>query len=160
MKDFKMTSKDFALQAMIATVYVVITFALYPISFNSPQIRIAEFMLVLVFFNKKHAFGLLVGCAVVNFLGTMGLVDVVFGTSASALAIYLMLKTPNRLLGFLWPSIVNAIIIGIQLNLLFSLPLFITMSEVFIGEFAATFLLAIFLLKPTLNNETMKRIFS
>lgn len=160
MKEFKMSSEDFALQAMIATVYVVITFGLYPLSFGSPQIRIAEFMLILVFFNKKNAFGLLVGCAVANFLGTMGLVDVVFGTTASALAIYLMLKTPNKLLAFIWPPIINALVIGYQLNVMFQLPLFLTMGEVFIGEFAATFLIAIFLLKPTLNNETLKRIFS
>lgn len=160
MKNYKMSSKEFALQAMIAAVYVALTYALYPLSFQSPQIRVAEFMLILLFFNKKNAFGLLVGCAVANLLSPMGLVDVVFGTSASALAIYLMLKTPNQLLAFLWPSVINAIVIGLQLNIMYQMPLILTMGEVFIGEFAATFVLAIFLLKPIVNNETMQRIFS
>ena len=160
MKNYKMSSKEFALQAMIAAVYVALTYALYPLSFQSPQIRVAEFMLILLFFNKKNAFGLLVGCAVANLLSPMGLVDVVFGTSASALAIYLMLKTPNQLLAFLWPSVINAIVIGLQLNIMYQMPLILTMGEVFIGEFAATFVLALFLLKPTVNNETMQRIFS
>lgn len=160
MKDFKMSSKDFALQAMIAAVYVVITFVLYPLSFESPQIRIAEFMLVLVFFNKKNSFGLLIGCAVANFFGSMALVDAIVGTSASALTIYLMLRTPNKLLAFIWPSVINAIIIGIQLKFMLDIPLLVGMVEVFIGEFAATFIPALFLLKATLKNEAMQRIFS
>lgn len=159
MKDFKMSSKEFALQAMIAAVYVAITFALYPLSFKSPQIRVAEFMLVLIFFNKKNAVGLLVGCAVANFFGSMALIDAVFGTMASAIAIYLMLKTPNKLLAFVWPAIINAVVIGLQLYFLFQIPLLVGMIEVFIGEFAATFVIALFLLKPTLKNETLKRIF-
>lgn len=160
MTDIKMSSKDFALQAMIATVYVAITFALYPLSFESPQIRIAEFMLVLIFFNKKHSFGLLVGCAIANFFGSMALIDAVVGTSASALSIFLMLKTPNKLFAFVWPAVINAIVIGLMLYFMIQLPLAIGMVEVFIGEFAATFIPAIFLLKPTLKNETMQRIFA
>lgn len=153
------TVKDFALQAMIAAVYVAITFVAYPLSFNSPQIRISEFMLVLIFFNPKHSFGLLVGCAIANFLGSFALVDVFFGTLASALTIFLMLKTKNKLLAFVWPAIVNGLIIGLELNLLFGLPLILTVGEVFIGEFIATFGMALFFLKPVINNPTLQRLF-
>ena len=138
----KMSVKDLALQAMIAAVYVAITFAFYPLSFESPQIRISEFMLILIFFNKKHVLGLLLGCAVANFFGPMALIDVVFGTTASAIAV------------------INAIIIGLQLYFMYQIPLFLGMFEVFIGEFAATFIPALFLLKPLLKNETMQRLFA
>lgn len=160
MKDFKMTSRDFAIQAMIATLYVAITVALAPLSYGAIQYRFAEFMLILVFFNRKHAVGLLVGCAVANLFSSMALVDVLFGTIASGLTIYLMLKTPNRLIACIWPSIINGIIIGLQLYFLFELPLIASAFSVFFGEFVVTFIPAIFLLKPLLNNETMQRLFS
>lgn len=159
MNNKRFTLQDFTVQAMIAAVYVAITFVAYPLSFNSPQIRISEFMLILIFFNPKHSIGLLVGCAIANFLGTFALVDMFFGTLASAIVIVLMLRTKNKLLAFLWPAVINGIIIGIELNVLIGLPLILTMFEVFIGEFLATFVLAIFLLKPLLNNPTMKRLF-
>lgn len=154
------TVKEFAFQAMIAAAYVAITFVAYPLSFNSPQIRISEFMLILVFFNPKHTVGLLIGCAIANFLGSFALVDAFFGTMASAIVIFLMLRTKNKYVAFLWPAIINGLVIGVELNLLFGLPLFITIAEVFIGEFIATFVLALFLLKPVLNNATLQRILS
>ncbi len=160
MKNFNFTVKDLALQAMIATVYVAVTFVAYPLSFGNPQIRIAEFMLILIFFNRKHAVGLLLGCAVANFVGTMGLVDVFFGTLASSIVIFLMLNTKNKLLAFLWPGVINGIIIGLELHFLFQMPLFLTMFQVFIGEFIATFVLALFLLKPLLNNKLMQELFN
>ena len=160
MKISKMSVKDLALQAMIAAVYVAITYAFYPLSFESPQIRISEFMLILIFFNKKHIFGLLLGCAVANFFGPMALIDVVFGTTASAIVMFAMLKTPSKLLAFLWPALINAVIIGLQLYFMYQIPLFLGMFEVFIGEFAATFIPALFLLKPLLANDAMQRLFA
>lgn len=160
MKSSKFSVNDFALQAMIAAVYVAITYVAYPLSFGSPQIRISEFMLILVFFNPKHAFGLLVGCAIANFLGAFALVDMFFGTLASAIVIFLMLKTKNKLLAFVWPAVINGIVIGLELHYLIGLPLFLTMGEVFIGEFIATFVIALFLMKPLLNNKTLQRLFA
>jgi len=156
----KFTVNDFALQAMIAAVYVAITYIAYPLSFGSPQIRISEFMLILIFFNPKHSIGLLVGCAIANFLGEFAIIDMFFGTMASAIAIFLMLKTKNQLLAFLWPAIINGVIIGLELHFLIGLPLFLTMGEVFIGEFLATFVPAMFLLKPLKENPTLRRLFA
>lgn len=160
MNNNKMSVKDLALQAMIAAVYVAITFGFYPLSFKSPQIRISEFMLILVFFNRKHVIGLLLGCAIANFFGPMSVVDMVFGTMASAMVMLAMIKTPNRLLAFVWPSVINAVFIGLQLYFMYQVPLVLGMSEVFIGEFAATFIPALFLLKPLMANETMQRLFA
>ena len=62
----KMYLKDLIFQALIGAIYVVLVLVLIPISFGQVQFRIAEALLVLVFFNKKNMIGLLLGTFVAN----------------------------------------------------------------------------------------------
>ena len=160
MKNNQFNTRDLAVQAMIAAVYVAITMLFSFMSFGPIQVRISEFMLILVLFNPKHSIGLLLGCAVANFLGSFALIDVIFGTLASAIAIFMMLKSKNELLGFLWPAIINGIVIGIQLMFIIPMPFIIAFVQVTFGEFLATFVPAYFLLKPLKNNAIMQRLFA
>ena len=83
---YKFTTKDLLANSMILALYVVLTYITYPISYMGIQFRVAEIMVLLVFFRKDYAIGLILGCAVANLPSGIGLIDVLFGTMATALA--------------------------------------------------------------------------
>lgn len=55
--------------AMIAAIYVVLTYVFAPFSFGEVQIRIAEALTILPVFTPAAIPGLFVGCIVGNILG-------------------------------------------------------------------------------------------
>ena len=69
--------------AMIAAIYVVLTFVFAPISFGEVQIRIAEMLTVLPIFTPAAIPGLFVGCIIGNIAGGALLPDIIFGSIAT-----------------------------------------------------------------------------
>ena len=66
--------------AMIAAIYVVLTYVFAPFSFGEVQIRIAEALTILPVFTPAAIPGLFVGCIVGNILGGAILPDIIFGS--------------------------------------------------------------------------------
>lgn len=108
----KFTTKDLTLAAVVAALYAALTLALPGPSFGFTQLRVAEALTVLPFLFPATAPGLMVGCLVANLLSPYGLVDVVCGTAATALAAFLTMKAPTRWLAPLPPVICNGVIVG------------------------------------------------
>ena len=81
MRDKKVTFLTQA--AMIAAIYVVLTFVFAPISFGEVQIRISEMLTVLPVFTPAAIPGLFVGCLIGNITGGGLLPDVIFGSLAT-----------------------------------------------------------------------------
>lgn len=82
--------------AMIAAIYVVLTYVFAPFSFGEVQIRIAEALTILPVFTPAAIPGLFVGCIVGNILGGAILPDIIFGSIATligALLISFVTKT-------------------------------------------------------------------
>lgn len=154
-----MKTKDLALEALIAAVYIAVTVLLKPISYNFMQVRISEVMLILVLFNRKHAYGLIIGCLLANFVSDAGILDVIFGTLATAITCLLMSITKDDHLALVWPALVNGIIVGAMLGYVLNVPYLPAMGWVFLGEFIATFVPGIFLIKPLKKNTKMQEIF-
>lgn len=120
--------------AFIAAVYAVLTIAFAPLSYGQIQVRFAEALTVLPYFTPAAIPGLFVGCIVANFLGPGGMLDVVFGSTATLIAAYLSYKMPAKWLVPLPPIIANGVIIGYLLNYLYQMPLLITIGWVALGE--------------------------
>lgn len=108
----KFTTKDLTLAAVVAALYAALTLALPGPSYGYAQLRVAEALTVLPFLFPATAPGLMVGCLVANLLSPYGMVDVVCGTAATALAAFLTMKMPNRWLAPLPPVLCNGIIVG------------------------------------------------
>ena len=68
--------------AMIAAIYVVLTYVFAPISFGEIQVRIAEALTILPLFTPAAVPGLFIGCLVGNIIGGALLPDIVFGSIA------------------------------------------------------------------------------
>lgn len=79
--------------------------------------------------------GLFIGCIVANFFGGLGIVDIIFGS----LATFLTYKMPKKALAPLPPVIVNALIVGVELNLNFGAPMIATILWVGFGEALACY---------------------
>ena len=108
--------------AVIAALYAVLTWVLAPISYGPIQFRISEILVLLVFFNPKYAYAIILGCFVANTTSSLGWYDMVFGTLATTLAVLPMLKCKRISIAGLFPVISNAIIISLELWLAFKEP--------------------------------------
>lgn len=108
----------------------------YPFSYMGIQFRVAEIMVLLCFFRKDYAFGLVIGCAIANLPSAIGLVDVGFGSLATLIACLGIMFMKNLGIACLFPVVSNAFIVGFELWKFLGLPFWISVAEVAIGEFA------------------------
>ena len=99
--------------AMIAAIYVVLTYVFAPFSFGEVQIRIAEALTILPVFTPAAIPGLFVGCIVGNILGGAILPDIIFGSIATLIGAFFtyQLRNKNRFLAPLPPIIANTVIV-------------------------------------------------
>lgn len=124
--------------AMIAAIYVVLTYVFAPISFGEIQVRIAEMLTILPLFTPAAIPGLFAGCLIGNILGGAALPDIIFGSLATligAVGTY-MLRSRKPVFGTLPPIIANTIIVPFVLRYAYGilLPVPFMMLTVGIGE--------------------------
>lgn len=124
--------------AMIAAIYVVLTFLFAPFSFGEVQVRIAEALTILPAFTPAAIPGLFVGCLIGNITGGAILPDIIFGSMATLLgAIFTyLLRNQNKFLAPVPPILANTIIVPFVLRYGYQvlLPIPLMMLTVGIGE--------------------------
>lgn len=124
--------------AMIAAVYVVLTYVFAPFSFGEIQVRVAEALTILPLFTPAAVPGLFIGCLTGNILGGAILPDIIFGSTATllgALFTYQLFRD-RPLLAPLPPIIANTLIVPFVLRFGYgiALPIPFMMLTVGIGE--------------------------
>ena len=120
--------------AMIAAIYVVLTYVFAPFSFGEVQIRISEALTILPLFTPAAIPGLFVGCLVGNILGGAILPDIIFGSIATligAVGSYLLRK--NRYLVSVPPILANMIIVPWVLRFAYGSEDMIWFSTITVG---------------------------
>ena len=135
--------------AMIAAIYVVLTYVFAPFSFGEVQIRISEALTILPLFTPAAIPGLFVGCLVGNILGGAILPDIIFGSIATligAIGTY-MLRQQKPVFCTLPPIIPNIVIVPFVLRYGYgvALPIPFMMLTVGIGEVASCLVLGLVL---------------
>lgn len=150
--------------AMVAAVYLVLTLIFYLTSFLPYQIRFAEALTILPYFTPLAIPGLFVGCLVSNIIGGNGIWDIVIGSLATLLSAYLTYKIsfnkPKRkLLAPLPPVLINAVVVGAMLSVLYKMPLFLTMLSVGLGQIIACYLLGYPLMLLIGRNKKLGELF-
>jgi uncharacterized membrane protein len=99
--------------AMIAAIYVVLTYLFAPFGFGEIQVRISEALTVLPAFTPAAIPGLFVGCLLGNIMGGAILPDIIFGSLATligACGTYLLRKQPKYLTPLV-PIVANTVIV-------------------------------------------------
>ncbi|MDY0209871.1 MAG: QueT transporter family protein [Acholeplasma sp.] len=159
---FHFTLKDWIKQSLIAALYVSLVFAFIPISFGEVQFRVAEILLILVFFDKKVMIGLTIGTFVANFFtpaSPMLPFDLTLGVLATFLSLLTMITIKNKYIALFAPSVFNGLLVGLSLYLAFGTPLYLGMPSVFIGEFVVTYVVGLPLYKVLQKNTGFKELF-
>lgn len=153
--------KFIAESAIIAALYAVLTWLFAPISYGSVQFRISEVLVLLVVFNPKYAFALIIGCFVSNITSTLGWYDMLFGTLATTLAIIPMCFIKKMPIAAIFPVISNAIIVSIELGLAFDLwglAFLYDVLTVGLGELVVLYALGIPLMYALAKNKAVVEI--
>ncbi|MGD9813160.1 MAG: QueT transporter family protein [Bacilli bacterium] len=150
----KFTIRDIADNAIIAALYAVLTISLGQFAYREIQFRIAEILLFLCFFRKKYIFGVTIGCLIANFFSTdLGLPDMIFGTAATLVSALLIAYSKRIYIAWLFPIIINAPVVGLELHFILGLPFWVSAGTVALGEAAVMLVgLGIFLIlrrRPT-----------
>lgn len=148
-------TKKLVTTSLVAAMYAVLTLVLGAISYGPIQFRIAEIMVLLAFIKKDYIWGLTIGCFLANVIGPYGAPDIVFGTTATFLSVYAIYLTGKVmkdkkyaiLIASIWPTLINAVIIGFMLNIFVGMPLILSMIQVGFGEFVVITIIGVPLYK-------------
>lgn len=140
----KINTRVIVSNSMVAALYVVLTLITYPFSFLGIQFRIAEFLVLLCFFRKDYAIGLVIGCAIANLASTIGVVDVGFGSLATLIACLGIMFSKRLAIAIIFPIVSNAFIVGFELYMFLGEPFWLSTAQVAIGETAVMIVSYIF----------------
>lgn len=122
--------------ALVAAIYAAITVAIPGLSFGSIQFRFSEVLVLLCFYRKDYSIALILGCFIANCFSPMALMDMIFGTLATAIAVIPMFYIRNIWVASLLPVVSNGIIVAIELFVCFGNepPIWFNMLTVGAGE--------------------------
>lgn len=162
----KNLTKRIVTTAVIAAIYAVVTIAISPLSYGEIQFRVSEVLVLLALFDPLYIGGLTLGCFVANILGPNGPMDVLLGTLATFISVIFIYYTGKvikhykvqLIIASLWPTIFNGVIIGWMLNMLYGLPLVLTILQVAIGEFVVITIIGVPLFIS--SGSTLKKLIS
>jgi uncharacterized membrane protein len=118
---FRLDTRSLAANAIVAAMYVALTYAFWFISYQPVQVRISEFLVLLVFFNPNYIYGLTIGCLLANLYSftaaSLSPLDLVFGTLATFLACFSMSLCRHMLVASFMPAIFNGGILAFEFTL-------------------------------------------
>lgn len=150
----KINSKLITKIAGVSAIYAVLTILLAPISYGAIQVRIAEALTLLPFFlGNWAAVGLWIGCIFANMFGGLGLIDIIGGSTLTLVAGLLTARANNIWEAGIYPVVINALGVGLILNLTLELPYWSTSLYVGIGELISVYIVGV----PAIS-VTMKKV--
>jgi uncharacterized membrane protein len=132
-------TKFIAQSAVIAAAYAGLTVLFAPISYGGLQVRVSEILTVLPFFTAAAIPGLFIGCMVANIFSPNGIADIIAGSLATLAAAALSYYMPKKWLVPMPPVMVNAIVIGVMLGLMYNSPIWAMILYVAAGQAIACY---------------------
>ncbi len=120
---FKLDTKSIAKNAIIAALYTALTYAFFFCSYGPVQVRISEFLVLLVFFNPNYIYGLTIGCILSNIYSPAmssycSPLDIVIGTSATIIALILISLSKYLLVATIFPALTNGFLLAWEFTFL------------------------------------------
>lgn len=154
--------KDVLRQTMIAAIYVVFVLLFQFMSFEMVQFRIAEILLILIFFDRLSFWGLSIGTFLANWiLSPFGLIDAAVGTLATMIALVLMILFKRQsIFALVFPALTNGLLVGHMVAYFYDLPVWETVAWVFFGEFVVLYALGLPLYLVLRKNRNFLELFT
>jgi len=149
-----MNTKKLTKAGIVIALYVVLTYAFSSLSYGPLQFRVSEILTLLAYLDPFYVLPLTLGNALANIGSPFGIIDIVYGTFLSFLALYSMSKTKNIYVASLWPAIFNAFI-GLEIYLLSDTPVnfFIVAGQIALSEFIIVSLIGVPIFKIMGKND-------
>lgn len=135
-----MKTKQLTRGALIAGLYIIITYILSPVSFGPLQFRVSEALTVLPILFPEAVPALFVGVLLSNIFGGLGLVDIIGGSLTTLIAAYFTYRYRDSFFAYLSPVIFNGLLVSIYLHMLFGLPYWLTAVEIAVSEAVVVFI--------------------
>lgn len=120
--------------AIIAAIYVGLTFALAPISYGPFQFRAAEALTLLPMVYVEAIPGLFVGCLLANLMGGLGPWDIFGGSLVTLIAAIITYRFRNSIIAYLSPVLLNGLLVSIYVSYLFKVPYLLTAMSIMASE--------------------------
>ena len=118
------STRKVAFTGAIAALYIALVMVTIPTSFGLMQFRASEALTLLPFLFPQAIPGLFVGCFLSNVMfSDFGPPDWILGSLATLIAALMTSRCKNRWLAAIPPVLVNALVIGIMLNVLLEMGL-------------------------------------
>jgi uncharacterized membrane protein len=154
--------KDVLRQTMIAAIYVVFVFLFQFMSFEMVQFRIAEVLLILIFFDRRSFWGLSIGTFLANWImSPFGVIDAAVGTLATMIAFILMaIFRRQSIFALAFPAVTNGLLVGYMVAYLYDFPFLETAAWVFFGEFVVLYVLGLPLYLVLRKNRNFLELFT
>ncbi|NLV75950.1 MAG: QueT transporter family protein [Tissierellia bacterium] len=139
---------------IIAALYVVLTYSLPSLAYGPLQFRFSEILTLLAYIDPFYILPLTLGCAIANIGSPFGIIDVIFGTLASFLALYCMSKTKNIYLASIWPAVFS-FIIGLEIFFLSEVPVsfFLVTGQIMLSQLIVVSVIGVPIFKLVEKND-------
>ncbi len=155
----KNKTKGIAIAAIIASLYVVLTYisSAFGLSSGAIQVRLSEALTILPVFTPYAIPGLFVGCIISNILTGCAVWDIIFGSLATLIgAFFTYILRKYKYLPLLPPIISNAIVVPLVLMYAYTLEgsyVYFVLT-IFSGEFISCGILGT-LLRKSINKRNI-----
>jgi len=153
-KKGRISTRMVAITGITAAVYMVATLAIAPLSFGAIQLRFSEIMVLLAFIDPAYVAGLILGCAMSNLFSTVGMIDVIFGTLGTVVAVAGIINSKRLFMATLWPT-VSMLVVTVGICIGTGLPYAPTLITVMLGEFAVVTCLGYPIFKNIMKNQKL-----
>ncbi|TZE83478.1 QueT transporter family protein [Calorimonas adulescens] len=120
--------------AIIAVLYIVLTYVMGLLSFNPLQLRLSEGLTILPLLEPAAIPGLFIGCLFANLQSPFGIIDILGGSLVTLVAAYLTSKAKSFWMGALPPIILNSVFVSIWVSYFTKVPYIVTMGGIALGE--------------------------
>lgn len=132
MRDNKI--KLIALNGVVGALYAILTL-INPMSYGALQFRLSTMLLPLSIYVPQIKAGFVIGTAIANINSSLGIIDVVVGSIITAIAVYLVPRTKNKILMSLLYSLESSILVALELYYCFKMPILYNIITIGISGF-------------------------
>ncbi|HEY4543939.1 MAG TPA: QueT transporter family protein [Tissierellaceae bacterium] len=149
-----METKKITKYGLIMALYIVLSLVVPELGYGPIQFRISEVLTLLAFIDSGYVLPLTLACAIVNIWSPFGIVDVIFGSLASFLALTSMTKTKNIYIASLFPALFS-VIIGLEILFLSNEPInfFLVTAQIMLSEIVIVTIIGVPVFKSIMKNN-------
>lgn len=144
--------------AIIAALYVGLTYAFSFMSYGGVQFRISEILVLLCFYNRDYCFALILGCIFANIGSPLGYIDLIFGVMSTIFSVVTIRYCKNIYLAAVMP-VLSMVFVALELTLFLPEPsAFIINLGTTMGGEAAVMVVGVIFFKAVEKNRMLMRL--